>query len=543
MPSAVHPRRLLLAVGISGLVVTATLAAGWYLYVRPLSLDEILDAPRLTRGESRILEGRIRGIHHVETTYGPQVFLDLESQLSICDENLIGVATADYEAGDTFRTTLHFKEYTFNGDPGVWAPELFCPFPMVFISTAIVMEAVSFASGITLKHRRMDRGYWTEYQIVTTGGDQYPLEYLDVTLRAGRPKLDENGTLMGFTRIDSAAAWLAMAAIEYVAVTGMYANDPLLDTLDLESAVLSPAGFLRYEDQNGNGALDDGDSLWVRLRPTSEQSAFDTYLLSIGVPDTSVNVATKYIINGPEGPYEWLRGFGQRCGHFSLRHVGDVVNAKVDSTIEIGAVYHETPGPISSYNLSFRVEGGDDDLIRGSHLEVPRPLSGGGTLTYIDVNGDGRVDPGDQLLFQGIQNQSTVHLRISLGGCTVATIDWIPGYGRPAPLLPWVSFSSNRGPPPVVEVNVSNPHEEFALNRTLTVSLYDDGVEAFSDEPLRDGVIASFDNGSLLFADVDASGTFSTGDQFIVLGDAGARHTITVSVLWGYRRYPYSFVG
>src|SRR5436853_5063797 len=171
-------RRRLLAIVI-GLSLVAAGAAIWWQFLRPRTIGEVLAFDHLQPGTQVVVEGTITGIFWDNVSDRPQVILGLDNEpLCRAGGNVFGDPNATYRIGQAFQTTLHFESYSINGDPAVWAPELFCPFPSNFEAIGVVVDAVSSLQSILLAYNGTDASGWSHFAIVTHNGESYRADKL-----------------------------------------------------------------------------------------------------------------------------------------------------------------------------------------------------------------------------------------------------------------------------------------------------------------------------------------------------------------------------
>ena len=291
-----------ITVFITLMIVVIVVLASYFIllsYFRALTLDEVLNRQHWKAGESRDLEGIITGVQRINTSYGAVVMLDLQDEEELCDSgDVLGDVSRDYSVGDKFRTTLHFSEYWFNDGAGVWSSEIVCPMPAVLMAIDAVIDAVSNSAGMRLQFSGYNQSGWAIYDIHRTNSTPIPLDKLNITLMKAR-RHAESWTL------DSAAAWIVEFADEYVKASGYFPMEIEIDYMDSASNVSSQNGLISFKDMNNTGLIDSEDKLLVKIDPTGLRWRFDTYFLIIGHEDYSGPVGLKYIVNGPDGVYEW----------------------------------------------------------------------------------------------------------------------------------------------------------------------------------------------------------------------------------------------
>lgn len=515
-------RRIIVIVVAAVLVVAGAFAA-WEL-LRSRSLAEVLAMGQWQAGSEVTLEGTITGIHREETSYGPVVSLGLDGTGPCTGENgpgaVLGDPNATYEVGMRYRTVLHFADYRFNGARAVSAPELACPMPALLQAVAVVWDSVSQLAGMRLAYNGTQAGGWTSYEVVTPFADAFRPDVLPVTLRKALPFT--NGT------IDSAARWTTATALEYVVVSAQFAPNLVVDAMTSLAAGVSRNGTLRYEDVNGNGLVDDGDRLDVRLPSLGASNAYETYMLQIGEAGgrmTAYAYGGHYVLNGPRGAVEPLPS-AQR-GFLELRYAGDRPGVPVTSDLEVARVPFGAAPPLSSLGFTLMLNG-SSSLGDFGHPPVTTPE--GVTIGYVDANVNGLIDASDRFTLANLPNRTSVVFQLTGAGEVLAQQSWTTGYGRLVGRMPSLMLNPQGKSPTTVALNVSFWHPELELNRTIRMSLYENGTQVLTDVPLVDGAPAAFAGGTLTFRDRDADGFLSTGDEFVLQGAAGAYYFLPVSV-------------
>jgi len=536
-----------IAVLIAFTVVSSASYGLWYVYYRPYSPNEVILHEHWKLGEVRDVEGIITQVNYFNTTYGREVYLQLNGQFALCgnDSGLVrGDITKHYVVGERFRTTLHFTPHDFNNVKGVWAEELICPTPMVFQSIGVVMDAVSYVMGIYLMPQERNETGWMSYTVFTREGDGYPLDLVNVTLAKavyeipaylqGIPLIDSAAPL-----IDSAATWIIIAAIEYVSLSGGYWGMPVVDEMQSLKNGTSRNGTIRYFDLNGNNLLDDGDQFSLHLDEMSGLG-FQTYLWSFGgVRDCGYICGIKYVLNHDRGPYQLVIDGDSSTLH--LRHVGDQIGLNVTSTIEVVQHGHTGDFPLSQMNFTFH-SAGNDVTLQGRMADLPVTTTDGVTIGYSDVDGNGMLNAGDRFTIGGIANRTGISFGIQLNGGWTIDATWIAGYGHIIGNIPRVRLTAKDTQMPLT-MNVSVPwwHQELNLSKHLNVSLWENSTLVLDNVALASGSINSFPGGNLTFIDGDIDGFLSSGDYFVLHGNPHARYKIEISVLWGYMTFSHEF--
>lgn len=520
------PKRRLRRTVIIVVAVVLVLAGAFVVWetVRTRSLAEVLAMDRWQAGTQVTVEGTIAEIQRYETSYGPVVALGLDGT-AVCGGQgsnpaggVLGDPNATYAIGERFRTTLHFRDYRFNGAMAVWAPELVCPLPVLFAAVGYVMDRISTLGGILLAYNGTDSAGWTRYDIMTPFADSFRPDVLPVTLRQA----------VAFTTgtIDSAGRWTTVASLEYVSVSGQFSANPVVDDMTSLAAGTSRNGTIRYVDIDGDGLVSDGDRLDVRLPSPGAGDAYTSYMLQIGEVGgrtAAYAYGGHYILNGPRGPYEPLPAAQDPL--VELRYAGDRAGNPVTSELAVAATHFGLPQTPSGLQFTLAVNGtyatGDFDRLPATVLGV--------TLTFADANANGILDPGDRILFANLANQTSVRFQLVRSGKSLAEQAWTTGYGRWIGRLPSFALAPSGTDPTHVAVTVDFWHPDLALNGTLRASLRQDGLLVLGNVSLSSGTPFAFAGGNLTFYDRDGDGHLSTGDEFLVQGTAGAIFEFTVS--------------
>ena len=530
-----HSRRgrvVLATIAVAVILAMASVAL-WEYVLRPRTIREILAMPSWKAGTVVDIEGTISDISRLNTTYGPVVVLNLDG-FEGCMGAVFGDPAASYVVGQRFRTTLHFAAYRINGDTAVTAPELPCPLPIAFFTLAGISELMMLYQGFGLGFSRSDPDGWTTFDVQTKNGDAYPLDGFPVALWKRGPRANHTNPLV----IDTASEWQDEFDTESWRWSANYsAYSTEIDSMASLADPASRTGRIRFTDADGDGRLNDGDGIQVRLDPTGENT-YDSYILDLGAfPWVYPLYRGRYILNGPRGPYDLPSG---QTVAVQLRYVSDWVDGTVNTTLDVAGL-HGTPIPYPT--CTFELQTGNIQIQRanGTLTEDPVALPGGRTLDYDDLDGDGLLDAGDRFVVGGLRNQSSAFLGLSCGPGRFGNIRWYPGYGYVALPLPPVELTHGTGPPYRIAVRVAYPHPELAMNRTIRVSLREDDMIAYTGHvvldnvPLVNGTIGTFANGTLSFVDSDGDGALSSGDTFELDGDRALDYFLDVSVLFRSR--------
>ena len=546
-PIRVRRRRVLLVLVVAAAVVAAGFFV-WWGFVRPRTIAEVFDFEHFQPGTSVTVEGTITGIYPENTSYGTNVALQLDggaqldkyAQLeyfSPCNGTgqVFGDPNATYAIGQTFRTTLHFQDYTINGDPAVWARELACPFPLTLRAIQDFMDAVSRVAGLSLAYNSTASGGWVDYSILTANAAGYNLSVLPVTLRKSAPVDKGNPVFPTGSTVDSPLRWTTLSQLPYVGLLGSSRMFPTVDQMGSLLDGTSVNGSLRYIDTNKNHMLDDGDRLDIRLPPTSSATSWDTYVVEVGgmfFANRTYVAAMHFILSGPDGPLEPL--LSAQPAKVDLAWAGDQRGPPIQSVVEVTSVPIGRPLPLAAVGYSLTVRSGSTGYshLSGNLTSLPTRTATGVTLSFNDPNGDRLLDTGDRFTVTGAANRSDISLWVSDGSGGGGSIDWIVGYG-PVGRIPYLNFTVQGSGPWTVRANVPTWSPELAFNRTVRATLYENGSAVVTDALLVSGTLGKFAAGSLTFTDVDGNGYLSTGDTFTLIGNPDAYYRLDLTFLFG----------
>jgi len=537
-------RRVLLVLVVAAVVVAAGFVVYWE-FIRPRTIAEVFDFEHFQPGTSVTVQGTITGIYRENTSHGPKVALQLDGYTQLdkyaqleyyspCNGTgqVFGDPNATYAIGQTFQTTLHFQDYTINGDPAVWAPELACPFPLTLKAIQAVEDAVSRVVGLILAYNGTESGGWQDYSIFTANAVRYNLSVLPVALRKSSPVEKGNPVFPAGSAVDSALRWVTLSEIQYLGLTGSSRVFPIVDQMGSLVDGTSVNGSLRFMDTNRDHMLDDGDRLDVRLPPTSSANSWDTYVVEIGgmfFANRTYVASMHFILNGPDGPLDPLLSAQPAMADFAW--AGDQSGPPIQSMLRVIAFPFGTPPPTSSVSFQLYDQTGYR-VLSGNLTDLPAKTATGPTFAYADGNSDGRLDQGDLFTLTGVANRSEFNLVLWSAHRVFGFVTWIVGYGIPAPVSTMVTFAVQGSGPWRMTANVPGWSPEFALNRTLSATLTENGHVVIANASLVNGIGGTFANGTLSFTDADRDGYLSTGDYFTLNGDPTASYDLQVTVLF-----------
>src|SRR2546429_44840 len=406
-------RRVVLVIAVSAIVVAAGFLV-WEVFVRPRSLAEVYGFDHWSSGSSVTVVGTIMDIERQNTSYGPEVYLELDGGPGCAGgPSVVGDPTATYAIGARFQTTLHFQRYTINGDPAVSAPELRCPFPLTLGAIGTVLDAGSLYSGrLLLVYNGIASNVtlaatgspttWDTYQLIIGGLFAAPETYVSCTRfilngpmgpfdiplperRDSHVKLRYAGDTFGTTftsRIDVRPGLGPAAAISDVRFFVQAGGSSGNGTLSKLPITLSNGVSLSLTDANGNGRLDPGDVF--RAGGLANRTSVT---LDLAQANASV------------GDIFWVVGYGEPIGRVPLLTF---------TSQGTNPWYATAKSPFWSPELAL------NRSLRASLLENGIPvltnvsLSSGifgtfanGTLALTDSDGDGSLSTGDAFTVTG----------------------------------------------------------------------------------------------------------------------------------------------
>ena len=508
---------------------------GVQLSTRRFTIAEVVAWTRWSPGMVPV-EGWISQIGQMNTSQGPLTLLAAEPD-GDCGGltslgTVVGEPGAEYRVGSRFQGTLRFREFTFNGVPAVAADNLICPFPLLFASIGVVMDAVSLVGGLGLLYGGTDAQDWTTYEIITPHRDEHPLAIGPVTLEAESLSFDAG------TRIESMSSWVVAGAVDYVWITGHLGGNLPSNPVDAMQSLAdgtSPGGRLRFVDADQDGRVGDGDSIRVRLDATP--NGYQRYLLRIGSLGMGALGGAKAILNGPDGPYELLVA-GTPTPWMQLAHVEEAAGPVTRTTIEVGRTMGE-PWSWSDFDYLLTLGRGANRSTYQAPLMIGEQTIGlGYSLAVADAAADGIVGTGDRFVLSGLPSNSSAELSLIFRGtgARAGSISWFPGYGY-VPRLPYVTLNGSGTNPYTFVSSVSFPHPEFNLGKGLSVLLTEDGATVLDRVSLNAGTFASWPGGNLTFSDLDGDGSWSDGDEFRIAATTPRRYRLVVSLLWDTHSY------
>jgi len=327
----------------------------------------------LKSGDEFTIEGKIASVDYMNTTYGtfPIVYLDsiidILEDANILDDGIynslsheslpdilgiFGNLDEEYHAGDNFKTTLHFEKFRING-----------------------------------------------YEVFSWNGNSYPMDSVNMTLIKTRL----NDTYSdGILFSEAANNIISVFAQQYMSLSG--SDGSTVDFMDSLENKVSQNGTIEFVDMNNNDLLDDGDIFNVHILPTSNETAFHTYLLSLGnaINDGYTPICTVNCI------VEWYSGSISDTNErrvVVLSHVSDEQNgSSVDTAIEI---LRTIPGEGYPSDMYFLRLGLDNNMYDAFRLaERVTNLDENISVEYVDSNSNSLLDIGDFIIVHGLYNDS-----------------------------------------------------------------------------------------------------------------------------------------
>ncbi|HKW42645.1 MAG TPA: hypothetical protein VJP06_00525 [Thermoplasmata archaeon] len=201
-------RRKLLAI-VAAVAILVGAVAAWQI-LRPRTIGEVLAMDHLRPGSEISVQGTVTAIGRENTSVGPRAYLQLDGN-SFCGGpaawtgNLLVDPNGTYRIGESYQTTLHVQDFSIEGEPAVWVPELACPFPALYRAIGVVIDAVSKVRDLPLVYNRTDAAGWSEYHIQVQNATGFDPNLMPVDLLKVLPLHRNRGP------IDSANAWRDLA--------------------------------------------------------------------------------------------------------------------------------------------------------------------------------------------------------------------------------------------------------------------------------------------------------------------------------------------
>lgn len=517
-------RRKLLAI----LAAAAAVLGGFGIWqvVRPRTIAEVYAIDPMRAGDPIAVQGTITGIERENTSYGPRVYLRLDHN-TLCSgprpwtANLLADPNASYRIGDSFQTTLHPEHFFIDGNPAVWSSALACPFPALPRVIGVVLDGISEVRHTLIVYNGTDSEGWSRYEIWTRNGYAFRADILPVVLHKALPVRGIDPRLPAGSTIDSTNRWKLWAEGLFgevsPVISGRSDGFAIIDRMISIAEGTSVNGTLRFVDSGALGLLDSGDRIDVRLPSTAAPNHWQTYILTLGTHAFEMSTfvgAARLILVGPSGPLEVLAA-NRGIPRIDLDYAGTSGTSTGSMTVEVSRV-RDRPPALSVVRVAVGVDGSSTSLNNISDL--PIPVSGGGSLAFTDVTGNGRLDPGDRFTVDGIRNRSEVSVSLWAADEAIGSGSWIAGWGPVVGGGPYVELTTQGTGPGswTIGTRVVVWSPELDLTRTLRATLLENGVATVSNVTLTHGATRTFANGNFTFNEVDGDGYLSTGDTFSV---------------------------
>jgi len=195
---------------------------------------------------------------------------------------------------------------------------------------------------------------------------------------------------------------ISVFAQQYMSLSG--SDGSTVDFMDSLENKVSQNGTIEFVDMNNNDLLDDGDIFNIHILPTSNETTFHTYLLSLGnaINDGYTPICTVNCI------VEWYSGSISDTNErrvVVLSHVSDEQNgSSVDTAIEI---LRTIPGEGYPSDMYFLRLGLDNNMYDAFRLaEGVTNLDENISVEYVDSNSNSLLDIGDFIIVHGLYNDS-----------------------------------------------------------------------------------------------------------------------------------------
>lgn len=281
------------------------------------------------------LNGKIASVDSFFTNYGNYSLITLKDDIYDGHDNplfyILANKSMNYTVGEEFKKTLHLKEIQINGNI-IFSAEEFGIHLISLSSIRVAIDATSNVSGIELILKSSEDGI-TQYEVFTKEDNGYPIDSINATLKKGI-KSDGNflyvnkSMIYGESPLGSMSVGgsetlnnienyefseqftgaILFCALEYLSVSGGYADSNTIDSMKSLNDSTSDNGFIEFVDVNSNSLIDDHDIFIINITPTTNPETFETYFLLIGTDNLGENFEVaagfKYILNWYDGAFE-----------------------------------------------------------------------------------------------------------------------------------------------------------------------------------------------------------------------------------------------
>ncbi len=402
-------------------IILSSVFLAYYVYDKvygPISVDE-LASREFKPGDVVVLEGTVSSSRTLNTTYGEINLVKLEG-MDLPEDAYEIIADREYKAGEHFSKTLHFKEFRFNGVRLVTAPELFSTYLVLPSAIQVVTSSTSFLDGFALIPESCDSPTNT-YRVFTNSGDEYPITEFNMTLLRIRLNTDRSFDQRTFP---------ALFVDEYLLLGSIgpedtrVENSTLVDHSDSLDTV-SDNGTVSFTDTNSDGLLNNGDEFVVNIPPTYDEGEIDSYILFVSANNGSEEGygGIAYMLNWYSGQYSLFDDHA----FVSLKYEGDDRSGEQpEYRVSIYDSSMPVRVPLEDCRIVLDVEQDGEDVYDGYFELSSREWSlerYNITVEYLDRNGDGSLDVGDEIIVSGPEEYD-YSLRVYGGKIYTADLKW-----------------------------------------------------------------------------------------------------------------------
>ena len=210
----------------------------------------------------------------------------------------------DYNAvfyeNQLFEKTLHFEEYSFNGNQIVYPIEGYAILD-ILSAVGVAIDATSLYAGYSLVLQNSSENIQYRFHGPSRNHSySFLLDEINVTLYKATQNSSDD-----LHRFPSA---IGLFATDYYHATQWYIYQNQVDFMTSLRNNTSENGIIEFTDENLNGILDANDTLKLLISPTPDEYTFETYFLRFQGPYEGEQgiVCLKYIVNWYNGPFDIL---------------------------------------------------------------------------------------------------------------------------------------------------------------------------------------------------------------------------------------------
>lgn len=268
-----------------------------------ITVNEILNGS-YNDGDVIDFEGTITNFSTINSSYGQITIASIDT--SIYGFGILINNSSTYSIGDKIRSSLHFKDYEFNGIKILSVEEMHGLYLILPAAVEIAITGSQYVcGGFQLWLESIDGNGKTQYEVINSD-DTLSLSNYSL----GLYKINLITIADGETFNQNINASTEIFASEYVIISGLTGGSPDMSITDLMDWMpslgnkSSQNGMIEYVDKNDNSKLDTNDTFNIMIPPTKDKYTIDTYALLITPHDEEKEcTVVQYIINWYKGVY------------------------------------------------------------------------------------------------------------------------------------------------------------------------------------------------------------------------------------------------